>query len=576
MVDGTRGRTRTHHGALVLVVATLLLAASCASSGTSTTTDTSQPLPSNDNVVEGTPVEGGKLVVAVTSETNGWNPATSQWADAGNFVGSTFLEPLFVFDHAGHPVPWLAESATPNADATAWTIKLRPGITFHDGTVLNAAAAVRSMTFSVSPPALAAIAIGSSIGEPYVVDDLTFVVPLHIPWGAFLSVLAGPSGYIMAPSMLAEDDHGTTAPVGTGAFEFESAVPDRFVRVNRFDDYWGGPCAVRDPAQDVQDLCAEAGVPLGQPNGPFLQSIEFQPLVDSLQRSQALETGDVDLILTTRARDVANLRSDYQVVTDYNSEQSFVMTSVSKAPFDNVHARRALAYGTDRAAIAELAGGGEVLQADTSPFEESSVWGGLAPENTGYPSYDPARAAAELELYRADTGQAGLTFTLTGLANTDDLEVMQALAEQWRELGITAEISTIKQEPLITLLVGGTSQATYYRNYAYPDPDSNYVFWSRSTAIGPVIINFSQFANDATESALQLGRASQDPAVRQQAYEQLVRERNDQAVDIWLFNTPYALIGNENIRGLNWFRQIGFGNFLPKPYLSGLWLAPKQ
>ena len=53
---------------------------------------------------EGTPQSGGTVVMAVTAETNGWNPALSQWADAGNFVGSSFLEPLFVYNAAGDTV----------------------------------------------------------------------------------------------------------------------------------------------------------------------------------------------------------------------------------------------------------------------------------------------------------------------------------------------------------------------------------------------------------------------------------------------------------------------------------------
>ncbi len=572
---------RVVHLAAFAVTGTLLLGA-CGDGSDETIDDGDTPTVAVGNAEvtnEGVPVDGGKVTMGVTAETDGWNPAGNQWADAGNFVGSSFLEPLFVFDGEGSVVPWLAESAEPNEDASEWTIKVRPGILFQDGSPVDAAAVAASLNYSFEQ-GLASVAVGGSFESITATGDLTVSIELTHPWSAMLSNLAGPSGLMMAPSMIA-DPNSSSNPVGTGAFTFTKWEKDRYLRVNRFEDYWGGPCAVENPAEDIVALCEEAAIPLGQANGPFLDSMEFRPIPDALQRSQALEAGDVDLILTTRATDVAKLRADYQVVTDYDSEQSFVMTQTRKAPFDNVHARRALAFATDRITIAELAGGGEELHVDTSAFEETSVWGGLAPDQTGYPLYDPAKAQEEIARYKADMDAAGtpvesIAFTLTGLANTEDLLIMQALAEQWAAVGIKADIDTIKQEQLIGLLIGTDFQAAYYRNYAYPDPDSNYVFWSAENADGDIVINFSQYFDDITEAALDQGRTSQDFEVRKRAYTSLIEQRNKQAIDIWLFNTPYALIGNDNIRGLNWFRAIGFGNFLPKPYITGLWIAPKE
>ncbi len=567
-------RRRGVLGFAAFAVTGALLLGACGDSGTTSTEEQSTDERVNSAIEpEGEPTVGGKLIMAVTAETDGWNPAGNQWADAGNFVGSAFMEPLFVFDGDGNIVPWLAESATPNSDASEWTIQLRPGITFQDGAPLDGEAAARSLNYAFQQ-GLASVAVGGSFESITATGELSVSVKLTHRWSAMLSNLAGQTGLMMAPSMI-DDPNSSSHPVGTGAYVFEKWEKDRLLRVNRFDGYWGGPCAVEDPAQDVIDLCNEAAVPLGQPNGPFLDSMEFRPIPDSLQRSQALESGDVDLILTTRASDVANLRADFQVVTDYDSEQSFVMLSTTKAPFDDLHARRALAYATDRVSIAQAAGGGEDLHVDTSAFEENSKWGGLKPDETGYPLYDPDAARREVEEFKAATGADELSFTLTGLANTDDLEIMQTLREQWAEVGIKADIDSIKQEALIGVLVGAKFQAAYYRNYAYPDPDSNYVFWSSENASGDIVINFSQYYDDVTEAALQQGRESQNFDDRKTAYASLIRARNQQAIDIWLFNTPYALIGNENIRGLNWFRAIGFGNFLPKPYLTGLWLAPR-
>jgi ABC-type transport system substrate-binding protein len=564
-----RGPMRATVVALVVIT---ILAVACGSSSD----DGSSQSATIGNVLvsEGEPVDGGSLVMAVTAETNGWNPALAQWADAGNFVGSTFLEPLFVTNPDGQVVPWLAESITPDSeDYDVWTVTLRRGITFHDGTELKAQNVKAGLDLAINE-GLAGIALRAYFDRVEVVDDYTAKIYLPIKWATFPNVLAGPTGYVMALSMIQKDDKGVDSPIGTGPYEFESWTPDQSVKVHKFDGYWGGPCALPDPPQAERELCEAAGVPIGQRNGPYFESMEFRPIVDALQRSFALESGDVNLVLTTRASDVARLRGTHTAVTNYDGEQTLVMTTVSKPPFDNVHARRALAFATNRQTIVDLVSAGEELVSDTWPFSSTSRWGELAEGDNGYPAYDPARAEEEIELYKADTGEPSLSFTFSGLANTEDLDIMQTLLQQWAEVGIEARIDTVEQTVYIGRLVANDFQAAYFRNYAYSDPDSLYSFWSRATAEGPISINFTQYWSDATEAALRTGRENIDFETRREAYDALMRERNEQAIELWLFNTPYALIGDQNIHGLNWFRIMGFGNFLPKPWIGGLWVQP--
>lgn len=556
-----------------VLVALLLVASACSSSDKSSSDD-AQAVEANEAGLqqEGTPQSGGTVTMAVTAETNGWNPALAQWADAGNFVGSTFLEPLLVYNSDGDVVPWLAESITPDSDIyQSWTIKLRKGIMFQDGTEMKAPAVTRGIELAVRD-GLSSLALGKLLDNIEVLDDYTFRVNLTVWWAHFPNVLAGPVGYAMADSMLDQPDKGMNNPIGTGPFRFESWTPDKSLKVNRFDGYWGGPCALPDPSDDVVALCEEAGVPLGQKNGPYLDAMEFRPMPDPGSRTNALRSGDIDLILTTRPSDIASLKSEYQVVTDDQSEKTFVLLNTAEAPFDNIHARKALAYGTDRQAVVDLVSAGEPIGMDTSPFSEGSKWGGLAPDETGYPAYSLEQAKAEVEAYKADTGQPTLSFVFSGFPNTEDLDLQQNLLEQWRKAGIDARIETTEQTAFIGMLVQTNFQAALFRNYAYPDPDSNYVFWSKETAEAGLKINFSQYFNEITESAVTWGRTAKAFDARKPGYERLVKDRNENAVDIWLFNTPYSLIGDNNIRGLNWFRVIGFGNFLPKPYIGGLWI----
>jgi peptide/nickel transport system substrate-binding protein len=553
----------------------LLLVAACGGGGGGdsgeASTATSRPGVAAGLVDEGTPREGGRLVVGLPAETAGWNPATGRWADSGNFAGSTFIESLAVFDDDGNLHPWLAEGWSASEDNRTWTIKLREGIRFHDGTEMTAEALRQGLDLARTD-GLAAVQLRDVITDVAVVDTYTVQVRLSFPWAVFDNVFAGPTGMVMAPSMLAAEDYGAREPVGTGPFKFRSWTPDKVLVVDRFDGYWGGPCAQEDVDERTASLCERAGVPLGRRNGPFLDSIEFRPIVDSQQRANALEAGDVDLILTTRAEDVTALQDRFQVVTDYDSEQTFVQLNTTRPPFDNVHARRALAYGTDRDAIREAAAAGQPLRTDTAPFEEGKFWG-LPPGETGYPDYDPVRAREELAAYTADTGQPTLRFRLSGIANVDDNAIVQQLQAQWAELGIEASVDSVEQASYIVKIAQGDYEAAYWRNYAYPEPDFNYVFWSKKTAEGPVKVNFTGYWSDATEQALLVGRISPNREDRKEAYDALFRERNEQAVDIWLFNTPYALVADKDVRGLNWFRTVAVGTFLPKPWVGGMWLV---
>ena len=96
--------------------------------------------------------------------------------------------------------------------------------------------------------------------------------------------------------------------------------------------------------------------------------------------------------------------------------------------------------------------------------------------------------------------------------------------------------------------------------------------FSTAKGLGALSINFYQYKNADNDKALDTGASSGDFATRKAAYEESTRNINEAALNIWLFNTPYALIAQPNVRGLGPAQQNGFGNFLPKPWFwPGVW-----
>jgi peptide/nickel transport system substrate-binding protein len=528
----------------------VIVAAVAALAACSAGTTTSAPAVS-DNVTEvvETPTPGGSMVIGIPAETNGWNPALAQWADAGSLVGSSVLESLMNVDKDGKFVPYLAQTVTPSADFTSWTIAVRPGITFHDGSALDGQVVKDNLDLYRNDKALSSLALKPLIDSVDVTDPMTVVVHMKQPWATYPSSLSGGSGWIMAESQLNAADGGASKPVGTGPFAFESWTQDSSFKAKKFDHYW-------QKDKDGQQL-------------PYLDSIEFRVITDNGARSQSLDAGNLDMVLTVGGADIDRLADRYTVVKDYTSEQTFVQLNTGDKPFDNIHAREAVAYAIDRDTIA--ASQGANLNMSNSLFPASTRWG-QTPVPEAYP-YDPAKAKDQLEQYKKETGATSLSFELTSLPEISNQTISQLLEQQWKAVGIDVTLNTAEQTTFITALAFGNTTATLMRNYGYLDPDSDYYFFHKSTAKGKgqLNINFTQFKDDQLSKDFDDGRQTADPAARQKVYDDAVKIINAAAINLWLYNTPYAIIAKPDVRGLNPARETGFGTFLPKPWVGSLW-----
>jgi len=545
---------RTPRLLLAVVIALALLAAACGSSKKTDQTSSTAPDGSSTAADEGTPVDGGSLVIGIAAETNGWNPANDQIADTGSLVVSSVLEPLATVGEDKGAKPWLADSWYPNDTFTSWVLKLHPGIKFHNGEDFDAQAVADNIE-AYKKGTLSSLALEPMLGDTAVIDPLTVQINLKQPWAAFpSSFLVGGSSFMMAPAMIKAGSDGDKNPVGTGPFVFDSWTPGGSFKAKKNPSYW------------------RSGL-------PHLDSIEFKVIPEDSARAAALQSGDVNLILTSTAAPANDLQSSFTVVKDWTSENVFIMANTGPQvsgtanPLSNVHARKALAYATDRQAVADLIGDG--VSIPTSPWAPTNPWG-MPDDQNGYVNFDLDQAKAELELYKKDTGNATLSFTLSGLPDVDGTRVLQLLQSQWKEIGIQTQIETLEQTAYITKAATGNYQAAFFRNYGYSDPDMNYYFWSSSTAkgVGAISINFTQFTTPALESSLTTGRQSGFVDVRKQAYDDLTRELNSGFTNIWLYRTPYSLIAEKQVRGLTSPRTIAFGNYEPKTWLGDLWRAP--
>ncbi len=289
---------------------------------------------------EGTPATdlepqyGGVLRVGLAGDGTGFN------TNAAISPGSTRIinalnDTLVAFDTEGNPAPRLAESVTPNEDATVWTITMRPGITFHDGVAVDAAAVKTNLdAFRASP----SVGYGmASVQEIVVLDELTLEVRLASSWFAFDNYLGGQPGWMVSPQTIGENERF----VGTGPFVLESWTPGDSARVVRNENYW-------------------------REGAPYLDAIEFKFIPDGTVRRQALESGDIDLYINVQDFDILDFLEDDAVdvwIGQASSNESLFVLNTAAPPFDDLRVRQAMAYALDRQLIIDaIAAGAKVAR----------------------------------------------------------------------------------------------------------------------------------------------------------------------------------------------------------------------
>ncbi len=514
---------------IALTAAIGMGAASCGGSGdgdatTSSTVEGGSGTPDVTIAAEGEPTPGGALTYGVEAETDGWNPATARWAISGHLIGMAIFDPLAAYDDKGVAQPYLAESFDVDDTGTVWTVGVREGVTFHDGSACDAASIAKALeAFRVSILTKGALAPIESIT---VVDPTTIEVTMSAAWFTFPAALTTQVGYVAAPAQLdAAGEASVAEPIGTGPFVFEEWVPDDHLDVSKNPGYW------------------REGL-------PYLDEITFQPIVDATSRANGLLAGDLDVIHTVNADTIADLEAeasagDIQLLLDpTEQEEFFLMPNQAKPPFDDLTARLAVAHAIDREEYNETFGAG-VTQLATGPLMPDNPWyAGTEP-----PAHDPEAAKALVDEYEAANGP--ISFTMAAASDPYSRSSVQSFIEDLEAVGIEVDAEFTEQAQLIGAVVGGQYDMVLWRQFAAPDPDADYIWWHSGTGDpGSIDLNLAKISNPDLDAALDEGRSTADPVVRKEAYAKVQQEMNENAHYIWLTHTQWAIGTANDVRDI--------------------------
>lgn len=493
---------------------------------------------------EGDPVLGGKLVVAGEAEVGApWTPANVQCDSYCQMRIRTFIEPLAAITPDLQVEGWLAESIEPNEDATVFTIKLRPGITFTDGSALTAEVAVdnlnRTWTGLLVGGAMRDIAKnedGTVAAE--IIDELTFTLSTGkngniaepVPWPLFPYYLAGQPGFIASSQWLAAVDADgalATQPVGTGPFVVNEYLPGDRMTMTKNPNYW---------------RTDEAGTQL-----PYLDELEFRVIPDSQVRAQALESGDVDLIATSDPSVVTNYidNSDFVMLQqNVRTETNYVMFHLTQPQLQSREVRCALLQAVDKQALidAVYAGFSQPANGPFSPGQEGYL------EDNGSLPYDPAAATAAIEAWEAENGPLAISYSTTPTGTTK--AVADFLQQAWSAVGVDVTQQPVEQSQLIlaALLGAPEFQAFGWRNHAGLFVDSQNSWWhgfganpaGDQVADGAPNLNFGRLNDPVINDLLDQARATSDPDERRALSEDINRQF---ASECWIIPTSYTTWG---------------------------------
>ncbi|WP_256839440.1 ABC transporter substrate-binding protein [Ornithinimicrobium faecis] len=358
----------------------------------------------------GAPQQGGSLTIGLGSVSDYLNPVV---ATTNSLAWSTapVVETLYTWDASGASVPLLAAGEPEvSEDGLTWTVQIAEGITFSNGDALTAEHVAAAINHVSNPEAYTDWTnyFAYRITQAEATDEHTVVMTLPAPYGILRSHLNNLP--IVHQDFL--DTMDTT--IGTGPFLLGEVIQGQSVQVVRNEDYHG--------------------------TAPALDSITFSAIPDPATRLVNLREGTIQVMADVPPDNVAVLGQEDGITVHTVDAPISILTyfNATKAPFDNVQVRQALAHAMDRAGVRDLvyAGTADIAQGPSGPALEGH-------------NADLQLFAEEPDVDKATTllGEAGaedLSFTLTVSNSTAEIvNLAQVLIEGWKLAGITCTLETI-------------------------------------------------------------------------------------------------------------------------------------
>ncbi|MCA6976361.1 glutathione ABC transporter substrate-binding protein GsiB [Pectobacterium carotovorum] len=443
-------------------------------------------------------------------------------------VAKSFYQGLFGFDKDMKLVNVLADSYDVSPDGLTYTVKLHPGVKFHDGSAFNAAAVKVNLDRASNPDnRLKRYNLFKMIDKTEAVDDLTVKITLKTPFSAFVNNLAHPAAVMISPAALKQygKDIGFH-PVGTGPYRFVAWNQTDFVKVEKFSGYW------------------KAGL-------PKLDSITWRPVVDNNTRAALLQTGEAQFAypIPFEQAKVLEKNDKLALVASPSILHRYISMNVTQKPFDNPKVREALNYAINKEALIKVAFSGYATPAE-GPLPSSIDY---SVKYHPWP-YDPAKAR---ELLKEAGYPDGFTTTLWSSHNHSTAQkVLQFTQQQLAQVGVKVQVTAMdagqRAAEVEVKSVKETGVRLFYTGWSASTGEAD---WALSPLFAtasrpPAQFNTAFYSNPQVDADLANALKTTDRTEKQKLYK-------DAQDKIWA-DAPWIFLATERLVSANSKKLTGF------------------
>jgi peptide/nickel transport system substrate-binding protein len=412
----------------------------------------------------------------------------------GRIVFAALCDKLFDVDEKLNIVPQLATGYEWSADSKALTIKLRSGVTFHDGEKLDAAAVKFNIERHKTMPGSNRSGELRPVATVDVVDPSTVKLNLSAPFSPLLAALADRAGMMVSPKAAqAAGQNFGVKPVCSGPFRFvERIAQDRMV-FERYPQYWN-----KDQIH--------------------LERIVYTPVPDATVRLANLRSGQFDFIERVAPSDIEKLKTDAKLKVARITEIGYQGITINVGKSDiaqknplgkDARVREAFELALDRQGIVQVAMDNEATV--------GNQW--VAPNNPYYaknvpiPKRDVARARALLK----EAGVADPTVTLVTPTTSDAQRIALIVQAMVRDAGFNVKIQSTEFATSLNMADKGDFEAYVLAWSGRADPDGN--LYSFDACKQP--LNYAGYCVPEIDELLNQSRSLREPAERKKVYEQI-------------------------------------------------------
>jgi peptide/nickel transport system substrate-binding protein len=441
----------------------------------------------------------------------------------GRIVFAGLCDKLFDLDEKLNIVPQLATSYQWSADNKALVLKLRSGVTFHDGEKLDAAAVKYNLERHKETKGSSRRGELAVVSSVEAVDPQTVRINLAAPFAPLLAVLTDRAGMMVSPKAAeAAGEKFGAKPVCSGPFRFVERIAQDRIVLERFPGYWNK----------------------GQIH---FERIVYQPIVDATVRLANLRSGQLDFVERVAPSDIPQLRGDsrfkvakiveigYQGITiNLNKSDVGQKNPLGRDP----RVREAFELSLDRDAIVKVVMEGEAQPGNQWVAPSNQYYGKAAP----IPKRNVERARQLLK----EAGVPNPSFTLMTPTTSDAQRIAQVVQSMAKDAGFDIKIHSTEFATSLNLADKGQFEAYVLAWSGRADPDGN--LHTMLACKGPT--NYAGYCKDDVEALINESRTSLDPARRAAAYDKIAQQVQKDRPIIYLYHRNWLWAHTTKLSGL--------------------------